>query len=98
MGETANTYVELSHPPTSPALDICGDLACKPIGCHMKLFSQPPFSHSIYPWDYHVLCCPIPGSTFVVQEDQVVDGVSVKQRTYTVIYDDCVWESEEEPT
>ena len=38
VGEGARTYVELSHPPTPHALDICADLAGNPTHFHMDLF------------------------------------------------------------
>jgi len=43
-----------------------------------------------------VLCSPIPNSTLVVHEDQVVIGVDIKKPTCTAIYDEYVWESKEE--
>ena len=98
MGKVVNPSIELSHPPTPPSLDIYADLDYNPISFHMNLFSQPPFSHSVDPSDCIVLCSPILDSTFVVHEDQVVNGFGVEQQTYIVIYDEYVWESKEEPT
>jgi len=95
VGEYAHTFVELSHPPTPPALDICTDLACEPAGCHMDSFPQPPSPHSVDPPDFIVLCSYILDSTLVVNEDQDVGEVGVMQPTCTIIHDECVWESKE---
>jgi len=43
-----------------------------------------------------VLCSFVLDSTFVVHEDQVVEGVGVEQSTCTIIFDEYVWGSEEE--
>ena len=43
-----------------------------------------------------MLCSPVLDSTLVFHEDLVVNGVGVEP-TYTIIYDEYVWESEEEP-
>lgn len=96
VGEVVNPSVELSHPPTPPTLDIYKYLACKPIYFHMKLFYQPLSSRSIDPPDCTTLCSPVSEFTFVVHEDKVVDRFGFEQPTYTVIYDDYVWEFEEE--
>lgn len=87
-----NQYVELSHPPTPPTLDIYTDLDLKPIGCHVNIFSQPLSSRSVDPLDCTVLCSPVLNSTFIVHEDQFVNRVGVEQPTYVVIYDEYVWE------
>ena len=97
MGEVANPSIELSHPPTPPPLDIYADLDCKLVVCHVNLFSQPPFSHSVDPPNFPMSCSPIPDSTLVVHEDHVVDKVGVEEPTCFVIYDEYVWEYEEEP-
>lgn len=97
MGEHAHISVELSHPPTPPSLDIRVNLACKNVLHYMDLFPQPPFLHSIDPLDCTILCSFVPDSTLVVKEDQVVDGFGIVQPTYTIICDDYVWESKEEP-
>lgn len=89
-----NQSVELSPPPTPPALDICVDLGCKPDGCHAISFSQPPSSGTYDPTDYTVLCSLVPDITFVVHEDQYVDGVGVEHPTCAIIFYEHVWESE----
>lgn len=89
--------VELSHPPTLPALNVCAKLACKPASCDVDLFPQPPSPRFIDPLDCIVLCSFVLDSTLVVNEDQVVDEVGVVQLTCTIIHDECVRESEEEP-
>jgi len=94
VGKVANQSVELSPPPTPPALDICADLECKPDGCQVISFSQPPSSGTYDPTDYIVLCSLVPNSTFVVQEDQFVDRVGVEHPTCVVIFDEHVWQSE----
>lgn len=81
MGEGARTSIKLSHPPTPPALNVCVDLACKPIGCHVDSFPQPPSPHSIDLPDCSVLCSLILGSTSCVHEDQVVNEVGVVEPT-----------------
>lgn len=90
-----HTFVELSHLPTPPALNICIDLSCE-IGCHVDLFPQPPSSLSVDPMDCTVLFSPIPDSTLVVHEDQVVDRVGVVKPACVFIHDECVQEFEEE--
>lgn len=97
MGEGAHTSIELSHPPTPPTLDICIDLACKPIGFHVVLSSQPSSSSSFDPPDCTVLCSPVSVSTLIFHKDQVVNRVGVEQPTCAIIYDEYVWESKEEP-
>ena len=97
VGEGAHTSFELSHPPTPHALDILIDLACKPIGCHVDSFPQPLSQRSVDPSDCTILCSSIPNSSLVVNEDQVVDGVSVVQATCTIIHDECVRESKKNP-
>lgn len=67
MGEVSNQPVELSPPPTPPALDFCVDLDCNPYGCHVILFSQPLSSSSFDPLDFGVLCSSILDSTCDVQ-------------------------------
>lgn len=98
VGEGGRTSVELSHPPTPSPLDICADLACNPIGCHMDFLPQPPTLRFVDPPDCIVSCSSIPDSTLVLNEDQVIEGVGVVQPTCAIIHDECVWESEEEPT
>lgn len=95
MGEGAHTSLELSHHPTPPSLDIYTGLACKPVGCHVSLFSQSSSSCSIYPSDYSLLCSPIANSTLFIHEHQVVDRVGFEKPNFTVIYDVYVWVSEE---
>lgn len=90
MGEHAHTSVELSHPPTPPALDIYIDLACKPIFFHVDSFPQPLSPRSVDPPDCTVLCSSIPDSSPIVNEDQVVDGFCFMKPTYAIIHDDCV--------
>jgi len=97
VGDHAHTYVELSHPPTPPALDICTDLACKPIGFHVDSFPQPRSPCFVDHPDCNVFCFPIPDSSPIVNEDQVVDRFGVMQPTYTIIHDEYVRESKEEP-
>ena len=97
MGDHAHTFVELSHPPTPPALDIYVDFACNAIGCHVDSFPQPLSQRSVDPSDCTILCSSIPNSSLVVNEDQVVDGVSVVQATCTIIHDECVRESKKNP-
>jgi len=94
VGEHSHTSVELSRPPTPPALDIYTDLACEPVGCHVDLLPQPPSPHFVDPLDYTVLCFFILDSTLIVNKDQVVDRVSVVQLTCVIIHDECVWESQ----
>jgi len=94
--ERVHLSVELSHPPTPPALDLYLYLADKAIGCHVDLFPQPLSPHFVYPLDCTVLCSPVPDSTLVVHEDLVVDEVCVEHPTCAIIYDEYVWESEEE--
>lgn len=60
--------------------------------CFLNL--RPRF---VDPSDYTVLCSPIPDSTLVVHKDQVIDGIGVEKPTCTVIYDEYLWEYEEEP-
>lgn len=55
-GEHEHTFVQLSHPPTLPALDIYEDLACKPIGFHVDLLPQPLSPCSVDPIDCIVVC------------------------------------------
>ena len=98
VGDYAHTSVELSHPPTPPTLDICADLACKLVGCHVDSFPQPPSPHSVDPLDCTILCSSVPDSSPIVNEDQVVNGVSVVQPTYAIIHDEYVQESKEELT
>ena len=45
-----------------------------------------------------MFCSSIPNSTLIFHEDQVVDRVGVEQPTCAIIYDEYVWESEEECT
>lgn len=97
MGDHAQTSVELSHPPIPLALDISTNLACKPVSCHMDLFPQPPSLHSVDPPNFTVLCFPIPDSSPIVNEDQVINKVGVMQPTCTIIHDEFVQESKEEP-
>ncbi len=96
VGDHAHTLVELSHPPTLLALDICADLACKPTGCHMESFPRLPSSHSVDRLDCTFLLSSIPDSSPIVNEDQDVDRVGVMQPTYVIIHDECVQESKEE--
>lgn len=77
VGDHAHTFVEPSHLPTPATLDIYTYFSCKPVGCHMDLFPQPPSPHSIDPPDCTVLCSSIPNSSPTMNEDQVVDGVGV---------------------
>ena len=95
MGEHAHTSTELSRPPTPHALDICVDLACNLVGCHMDLFPQPPSPCSVDPPDCTILFSSISDSSPIVNEDQVVDRVGVMQPTYAIIHDECVWISKE---
>ena len=88
-----NPSIELSHPPTPPVLDIYEELACNLVVCHVVLSSQPSPSGSFDPPDCNVLCFPVPDSTFVVHEDQFVEGVGIEKPTCVVIYDEYVWES-----
>lgn len=97
VGESTRTFVELSYPPTPLALDICENLACKLAGCHVDLSPQPPSPHSVDPPDCTILCSSVPDSTLVVIEDQVVDRVGFVKQIRTIINDECVWESKEEP-
>lgn len=96
VGEGARTSVDLSHPPTPLGLNICIDLACKTICCHVDLFHQPLSLRSVDPLNCTVLCSPIPESTLVVHEDRVIDRVDIAQPTCVVIHHECVRESEEE--
>lgn len=90
VGDYAHTSVELSHPPTPPALGSCTYLACKPIGCHMDSFTQPLSSCSIDPLDCPVSCSSISDSYPTMNKDQVVNGVGTMQPTYAIIHDRCV--------
>lgn len=96
VGEHAHTSVQLSHPPTPLDLDICADLACKNVGCHLDLFPQPPSPCSIHSPDCTILCSYVPDSTCILNEDQAFDGVDVVQPTCDVFHDECVWEYEHE--
>lgn len=78
MGEGASPSVELSHHPIPHALDLCANLACKAVGCHMDLFPQPLSLRFVDPLDCTMLCCPIPDSTLIVHGDQVVDEVHIE--------------------
>ena len=98
VGDHAHTSVELSHPPTPLALKIYVDLSCKPVACHVDSFPRPLSSCYVNPPDCIIFCSPIPNSSPVVNEDQVVDEVGVMQPTCTIIHDECVQESKEEPT
>lgn len=70
-----NSSVEPSPPPTPLSLDICANVDCKPIGCHLDLFSQPSSSRSVDPPHFGVLCSSIPDSACDVHKDQVGEGV-----------------------
>ena len=96
MGEVTNLYFKLSPSPNPSALDICVDVNCKPIGCHIEFFSQTPSFHSVDPPDFGILCSSIPDFACDVHEDQVVDGVGFKQLTCVVIFYEYVWEAEAE--
>lgn len=98
VGDHAHTFVELSHRTTPPPLNICTDLACKPIGCHVDSFPRPPSSCFVNPLDCTALCSSILNSSPIVDEDQVVDGVGIMQPTCAIIHEECVWKSKEEPT
>jgi len=76
--EVMNPSVEPSPHPTPPALDICIDVDCKPVGCHMNLFSQPLSSRSVHPPNLGVFYSSIPDFAYDVHEDQAGDGVGVE--------------------
>lgn len=97
VGYHAHNSVELSHPPTPSTLEICTDLACKPVGYHVDSFPRSLSFHSVDPLDCIVFCSTIPYSSPVVNEDQAIDGVGVMHPTYAIIHDECVWESKEKP-
>ena len=48
------------------------------------------------PTDCDALCSPILNLFFNVHEDQVLDGVGFEQPTHNIIFDEYVWESEQE--
>ncbi len=75
VGEVVNPSVELSHPPTPLALDICADLDYNLVGCHVKSFSQPSSSCFVDPPYFGVLCSSILDCACDVHEHQVVDAV-----------------------
>lgn len=64
----------------------------------MDSFPQSPSLCSIDPPNCIVLCSSILDSSPTMNEDQVVERVGVMQPTCTIIHDECVWESKEEPT
>jgi len=96
--EVTNPSVEPSPPLTPPSLDIYASLDCKPVGCHVDLFSQSLSSRSIDPTDFGVLHSSISNSTCDVHKHQVVDRVGVEKPTNVIIFYEYVWEYEEEIT
>ena len=62
----------------------------------MNLFPQPLSPHSVDPPDCTMLCSPILDYTLIVHEDQVVNRVGIEKQTCNIIYDEYVWEYEEE--
>lgn len=96
MGEVSNQLIDLSPIPTPLALDFYEYLDCKPIGCHVILFFQPPSSSSFDPLNFSVMCSSVPDSTCDFHEDKVVEGVGIEKPTCAIIFYEYVWESEEE--
>jgi len=97
VGEVVNQLVELSHSSNPPAMDLCADLDCKPIGYHVIYFSQPLSSGSFNPLDSGVSCSYILDFIGDFHEDQIVDGVGVEKPICAIIFYEYMWESEEEP-
>jgi len=97
VGELVNLPVELPpSPPTLPALDFYIDLDCNPDGCHMVSSLRLPSTSSFDPSDFSVLCSSVVNSTCDVDEDQVMEGASVGNPTYTISFDEYVWDSNQE--
>lgn len=95
-GEVANLPIKLPPPPTPPALDFCIDFDCKPDGCHMVSTPRTPSNGSFDPLYFDVLCSSILDSTCDVHENQVMDEVRAGKPTYAIIFNEYVWEFEQE--
>jgi len=94
VGEQAHTYVQLSHPSNITSLNFHADLVAKPIGSHMHVLPQPPSWCSADPPNCIVLCSSIMDSTFIMNEDQVINRVGVAQPTCAIIHEEFDWEIE----
>lgn len=96
-GEVENSYV--NPPPSSPTphtQNFSTILDCQFDGCDEVLSCHTPSFGPFDPPDCDVLCSPMSNISFDVHEDQVLDGVGVEQPTCGIIFDEYVWEYEQE--
>lgn len=87
-----------TSPPTLLNHNFSANLNCDSDGCDEVLcYHSPSFAPS-NPLHFDVLCSLVSNLFFDVQEDKVLDGVGVKQPTYNIIFDEYVWEYEQQST
>jgi len=97
VGEVDNPPVDLSpSPPTPPTQDSYADLDCNSDGYHVVLSSHPSFIGPFDTSDFGVVFSFISNLTCDVHEDQVLDGVGVELEPCDIIFNEYVWESEQE--
>lgn len=86
MGEVENSPIDLpQYPPTPRTHNFSAVLEFKFDGCDEVLDPCSPSFGPFAPLDLDVLCSPVLNFSCDVHEDQVMDGVGVKQPNCDII-------------